>query len=111
MNTKGIKKKVTQWYEKNKLAIGVGLGAAVIGSVVLLKKTFKGQDMGSYARKNENGDVGLYLVRKNFLGQYDYREIIWDPETARKAGNTLIEAADHTFEELKEVPGWSVVDN
>lgn len=110
MNTKGIKEKVTKWYEEHKLAIGIGLGAAgAIGATIVLKNTFKGKDMGSYARKDENGDVGLFLVRKNVFGQYDYRGIVWDPETAKKAGNTLIEAADHTLEELKKLPEWEVV--
>ena len=112
MNTKGIKKKVTQWYEKNKLAIGVGLGAAgAVGTVMILGKKFDTDYRETHIRKSNKDDIGLFIVGKNIFGKsYEVAGVLLDPDQAKSVADTLIEATSHSFEELIEISGWNIMN-
>lgn len=109
------KGRVRKWIREHEteLAMWAGGVAALTGAYlgakfyvkVLLKDTIM-----TDVHKLKDNSTGFTFFRKDVFGNvHRVFEITWiDPEDAKKVGRDLIEAADYTFEQTKNLSGWGL---
>lgn len=109
------KEKIKAWYRRNEGAIKFASGvlAGVIGVAAITKFSndhFPKQASLTNVIKYEDGSIGIrYWAKDPFDIKDSQHDMIWSPETSKKLVDLLLEARDHSIEELKGNPNWKLL--
>lgn len=113
MSIKERKERIKDWCKRHESDIAyfaggaVGIGGTILG-LIIAEKILMSDKRDAFVKKNNDGSVGFHIVKQDIFGRkYWGDSICWSSlDKVKEAGNILIEAAEHTNEELDNIPGW-----